>query len=92
MDRIHELEEMTMSKEIFDRGLAIRKKVPGAEFVEKFFASADDFNRPISGADQWNAVALITDVPLHRRSEMSCYRPLLPNCPKSQNREFASAE
>jgi 4-carboxymuconolactone decarboxylase len=39
--------EMTMSKEIFDRGLAIRKKVLGAEFVEKSFASADDFNRPM---------------------------------------------
>ena len=36
-----------MSKEIFDRGLAIRKKVLGAEFVEKSFASADDFNRPM---------------------------------------------
>jgi len=36
-----------MSKEIFDRGLAIRKKVLGAEFVEKSFASADDFNQPM---------------------------------------------
>ena len=36
-----------MSKEIFDRGLAIRKKVLGAEFVERSFASADDFNRPM---------------------------------------------
>ena len=36
-----------MSKEIFDRGLAIRKKVLGAEFVEKSFAAADDFNLPI---------------------------------------------
>ncbi|MDQ0473230.1 carboxymuconolactone decarboxylase family protein [Labrys wisconsinensis] len=36
-----------MDKEVFDRGLAIRKKVLGAEFVEKSFASADDFNRPM---------------------------------------------
>lgn len=36
-----------MSKEVFDRGLEIRKKVLGAEFVEKSFASADEFNRPM---------------------------------------------
>src|SRR6516164_4704797 len=47
MHRAHELKEMTMSKEVFDRGLAIRKKVLGAEFVEKSLASADDFNMPM---------------------------------------------
>lgn len=36
-----------MSKEIFDRDFEIRKSVLGAEFVEKSFASADDFNRPM---------------------------------------------
>lgn len=36
-----------MSKDVFDRGLAIRKDVLGAEFVEKSFAAADDFNRPM---------------------------------------------
>lgn len=36
-----------MSKEDFERGLEIRKSVLGAEFVEKSFASADDFNRPM---------------------------------------------
>ncbi len=36
-----------MSKEIFDRGLAIRKDVLGKEFVEKSFAAADDFNMPM---------------------------------------------
>lgn len=36
-----------MSKEVFDRGLEIRKSVLGAEFVEKSFAAADDFNRPM---------------------------------------------
>lgn len=35
-----------MSKETFDTGLRIRKEVLGAEFVEKSFAAADDFNRP----------------------------------------------
>ena len=36
-----------MSKEIYDRGLEIRKSVLGAEFVEKAIAGADDFNRPL---------------------------------------------
>lgn len=36
-----------MSTEVFERGLAIRKEVLGAEFVEKSFKAADDFNRPM---------------------------------------------
>ena len=36
-----------MSKEVFERGLEIRKSVLGAEFVEKSLKSADDFNRPL---------------------------------------------
>ena len=36
-----------MSKEVFDRGLAIRKEVLGKEFVEKSFETADDFNMPM---------------------------------------------
>lgn len=36
-----------MDKTTFDKGLEIRKAVLGAEFVEKSFASADDFNRPM---------------------------------------------
>ena len=36
-----------MSKEVFDKGLEIRKSVIGAEFVEKAFASADDFTMPL---------------------------------------------
>ena len=36
-----------MNKEMFDRGLDIRKKVLGAEFVEKSFAAADEFNMPM---------------------------------------------
>ena len=36
-----------MNKETFDRGLAIRRKVLGAEHVEKSFATADDFNLPM---------------------------------------------
>jgi 4-carboxymuconolactone decarboxylase len=36
-----------MDKATFDRGLEIRKSVIGKEFVEKAFATADDFNRPL---------------------------------------------
>ena len=36
-----------MSKDVFDRGFEIRKSVLGAEFVEKSFQSADDFNMPM---------------------------------------------
>lgn len=36
-----------MGNETFEKGLAIRKSVLGAEFVEKSIASADDFNLPL---------------------------------------------
>jgi 4-carboxymuconolactone decarboxylase len=36
-----------MDQKTFDRGFEIRKAVLGAEFVEKSFASADDFNKPM---------------------------------------------
>jgi 4-carboxymuconolactone decarboxylase len=36
-----------MDKATFDKGLEIRKSVLGKEFVEKSFASADDFNMPM---------------------------------------------
>jgi 4-carboxymuconolactone decarboxylase len=36
-----------MDKATFDKGLAIRKAVLGAEFVENSFKSADDFTMPM---------------------------------------------
>ena len=36
-----------MNKELFDKGLAVRREVLGAEYVDKSIASADDFNRPM---------------------------------------------
>jgi 4-carboxymuconolactone decarboxylase len=38
---------MTMNKELFDKGLTIRKSVIGADFVDKAFATADEFNMPL---------------------------------------------
>ncbi len=36
-----------MNDELFERGLAIRKSVLGAEYVEKSIAGADDFTQPL---------------------------------------------
>ena len=36
-----------MSKEKFEKGLALRKQVLGAEYVEKSMASADSFSMPM---------------------------------------------
>jgi 4-carboxymuconolactone decarboxylase len=36
-----------MDKATFDKGLAIRKEVLGAEYVEKSIAMVDDFNKPM---------------------------------------------
>ena len=36
-----------MGRDRFEKGLALRKQVLGAEYVEKSMASADDFSRPM---------------------------------------------
>lgn len=36
-----------MNKEMFDKGLKIRREVLGSEYVDKALASADDFNMPM---------------------------------------------
>ncbi len=36
-----------MNRELFEKGLAIRKSVLGAEYVDRAIATADDFNRPM---------------------------------------------
>lgn len=36
-----------MSKELWDKGLAVRKEVLGAEYVERNLKSADDFSMPM---------------------------------------------
>jgi 4-carboxymuconolactone decarboxylase len=33
-------------KDLYDRGMAVRKDVLGAQYVDKAVAAADDFNRP----------------------------------------------
>lgn len=36
-----------MSETLFDQGLKIRREVLGADYVDKSFAAADDFSRPM---------------------------------------------
>lgn len=36
-----------MGQDCFEKGLALRKQVLGADYVEKSMASADDFSRPM---------------------------------------------
>ncbi len=36
-----------MSKEMFERGMEIRRSVLGAEYVDKAMAASDDFSRPM---------------------------------------------
>jgi 4-carboxymuconolactone decarboxylase len=38
---------MIMPDSLFDKGLAVRKDVLGAEYVEASIKNADDFNRPL---------------------------------------------
>lgn len=54
-----------MNKELFEKGLATRREVLGAEYVDKSIQSADDFNRPMQElvtqycwGDMWNRPGL----------------------------------
>ncbi|BBK34039.1 4-carboxymuconolactone decarboxylase [Stella humosa] len=63
-----------MSNEMFERGLAIRKDVLGAEFVEKSFAAADDFNMPMQELTTeycWGWVWGREDLPRKTRSMLN---------------------
>lgn len=63
-----------MSKEVFDRGLAIRKDVLGKEFVEKSLATADEFNMPMQELTTeycWGAVWGREDLPRKTRSMLN---------------------
>ena len=63
-----------MSKETFDRGFEIRKKVLGAEFVEASFAAADDFSKPMQELVTeycWGAVWGREELPNKTRSMLN---------------------
>ena len=57
--------------QLFERGLAIRKAVLGAEFVEKSISSADEFNMPLQRLVTeycWGAVWGREELPRKTRS------------------------
>lgn len=63
-----------MSKEVFERGLAIRKSTLGKEFVENSLATADDFNMPLQELVTeycWGAVWGRETLPLKTRSMLN---------------------
>jgi 4-carboxymuconolactone decarboxylase len=63
-----------MNDELFQRGLAIRKSVLGADFVEKSISSADDFNMPMQRLTTeycWGAVWGRDDLPRKTRSMLN---------------------
>jgi 4-carboxymuconolactone decarboxylase len=62
---------MTTRQELFDRGLAVRREVLGAEYVDRSIQSADDFNRPLQELITeycWGAVWARPGLPRKTRS------------------------
>ncbi len=63
-----------MNDELFDTGLAIRKAVLGADFVDKALADADDFTRPLQRLVTeycWGAVWGREELPRKTRSMLN---------------------
>ncbi len=61
-------------KELYEQGLAIRREVLGAEYVDKAVRSADDFNRPLQDLVTeycWGAVWGRTELPRKTRSMLN---------------------
>ena len=63
-----------MDKQLHDNGLAVRKEVLGAEYVEKSWNAADDFNRPFQELVNeycWGAVWTSEVLPRQTRSMLN---------------------
>jgi len=59
---------------LFDKGLAVRKEVLGAEYVEQSIKNADDFNRPLQELVTeycWGAVWTREGLPRKTRSMLN---------------------
>ncbi len=60
-----------MSKETYEKGLAVRREVLGADYVERQLASADEFNKPLQDLLTeycWGAVWARPQLPRKTRS------------------------
>ena len=63
-----------MSKEVYDRGLKIRRDVLGAEYVDKALATADPFGKPLQDLVTeycWGAVWGREELPKKTRSMLN---------------------
>jgi 4-carboxymuconolactone decarboxylase len=63
-----------MSKEVYDRGLQIRREVLGSEYVDKALASADAFGKPLQDLVTeycWGAVWGREELPKKTRSMLN---------------------
>ena len=63
--------EKTMQSKMFQKGLAMRKRVLGADYVERAFKNADDFSMPfqeIVTEFAWGGVWTRAGLPLKTRS------------------------
>lgn len=63
-----------MNDDLFDSGLAIRREVLGAEFVDKALAGADDFSQPLQRLVTeycWGAVWGREELPRKTRSMLN---------------------
>jgi 4-carboxymuconolactone decarboxylase len=63
-----------MNKDMYDKGLAIRKAVLGEDYVAKQLDNADDFNRPMQELVTeycWGAVWGRDGLPLKQRSMLN---------------------
>jgi 4-carboxymuconolactone decarboxylase len=60
-----------MTSETYDKGLALRKQVLGADYVERSFQNADDFSRPMQALSTeycWGYVWTRPGLSLQQRS------------------------
>jgi len=60
-----------MTNEAYERGLALRKKVLGEDYVERAFANADEFSRPMQELSTeycWGTIWSRPGLPLRDRS------------------------
>jgi 4-carboxymuconolactone decarboxylase len=65
---------MTTRQELFERGLAVRREVLGADYVDRAIQSADDFNRPLQELITeycWGAVWARPGLPRKTRSMLN---------------------
>jgi 4-carboxymuconolactone decarboxylase len=46
----HQHQETALEKEMFEKGIAIRREIFGPELADQTWAAADDFNRPF---EEW---------------------------------------